>query len=807
MRGNIDINKLDTWKLQIGLLPVPLFYNKPNVQQYVLLNGNLGNFCLDLDGNTEDTNLRNYAWSSDVGHYINVIRDNVEVYRWDKKVSSIERYSRKSVESNLDKFYEYLQANQPRRDISVISFAINIFRKLRGVINGNLDGRKALKAFLYLLACVSDNTSKEKLTISKWGIDDADKDIVSSIRGGDWDTLMEELKRGFLYYDLMPDVSLILRHASGQLFQEAHYIASIENPSQTSFEGFIVKKVSIIKKTQSIGVHYTPPALARTVVEEALSAIGRLPGNLTIFDPACGSGEFLKEILRQLSLRKYHGKLKLLGWDNSQSAVDISRFVLAYEKLSFNGSKNISIEINLQDALVKDVIWPKNVDIVLMNPPFQSWEDMTDEYKNIVKENLGDLLEKRPDLSSAFILKASQSLRNEGVLATILPASILDAYSYVKFREYFASIMKPHLIGKLGSQSIFSNATIDAAIYIGKCSNKVLSPISLWSDHRLESISAALRALRRSRYLNIDIRNEVIDGHGYSIYHNSSIGEPSKIWAVRSYRAYTIFSLLKDFTKVGDSFNIRQGVRTGCNPAFIINETDFRNLPLKEQSFFRPAVTNESIREGYLQKLAYVFYPYGKDIPQIDTEEDLKKHLKIYYRDFLGKNRDELINRARKSEKNWWKLSEHRAWQVEVKPKLISTSFGKTGSFAWDNSGDFIVVQGHYWEPKANYVNKFNKEIGLAYLAVLNSSLINILLSSVSKHLGGGQWDLSRKYIKNMPIPDLFSKNIDIMVLKKLTNTGNLISQKKEYDKVALNDIILDLYKLPKDYIGFYEEI
>jgi len=36
---------------------------------------------------------------------------------------------------------------------------------------------------------------------------------------------------------------------------------------------------------------------------------------LKIFDPACGSSEFLIEALKQLKENKYNGEIKVIGWD------------------------------------------------------------------------------------------------------------------------------------------------------------------------------------------------------------------------------------------------------------------------------------------------------------------------------------------------------------------------------------------------------------------------------------------------------------------------------------------------------------
>ena len=360
--------------------------------------------------------------------------------------------------------------------------------------------------------------------------------------------------------------------------------------------------------------------------------------------------------------------------------------------------------------------------------------------------------------------------------------------------------MSPLLIGKLGSQSLFANAFVDAAIYVGQVSKKSdISAIALWADHRQESASAALRALRQHRIAK-NREYTPIEEEGYSIYPNPLIGKSVESWAARSYKSYKLFSDIRTFSCVKDFFEVQQGARTGFNPAFILSKATVNGFPSREQVFFRPAIINGSIKDGHLNDSAYVFYPYGETIPKIETEQDLKRYLKVYYKEHLEPHREKLKRRARKGESNWWKLSEHRAWQREQFPKLVSTYFGKAGSFAWDNTGQFVVVQGHRWKPKTTKLEKgFNKEVGVAYLAILCSPLINHLLSYVSNHLGGGQWNLSQKYIQNMALPDLFSESIDTKVFGNLVQIGNSINRGKGYNEDALYQLTFYLYGLPEN--------
>ncbi|MGB0562661.1 MAG: HsdM family class I SAM-dependent methyltransferase [Spirulinaceae cyanobacterium] len=800
MSRSLEINSLESWKLELGLLPVPLFALQNQEDKVILLNGKVGNFCLDLSTESNDEDPRNLAWSSDVGHYVKLLDDIVEVYKWDSKPSSLERYTKKSVENNLERFYTYIQKDQPSRDLSIISFAIKTFRTLRSVLGRDFDGQQSLKAFLCLLACVADDVSRNELDSEKWGLASDNQSSIASVNDSDWKSLVDSLKAGTSFYGLSPNIPLLLRHASGTLFQEAHYEAYTFNQSQLllPLPGLLPDPVTVKKETNFVGIHYTPPSIARTLVEEALNAVGKLPPTLTVFDPACGSGVFLKEILRQLSLKNYQGRVKIEGWDISPAAIDMARFILWYEKDKFSNQFSIDVEVYHRDSLSQTYEWSNDIDIILMNPPFLSWNNMDKPQRNLVKEFLAELKQKSPDLSSVFLWRAIQSLSPKGVIACILPASILNTQSHSKLREAISTQVDLCLVGKLGNHLLFSNAQIDTAIFVAKRPKNTGLPLSLWADHRLESSSSVLRALRRYNSYGRDLFH-VVNEKGFSIYKNPSLAKNTLNWSPRSYESFELLNRLKYFPKVEDIFEIREGVSTGFNSVFILKKKDFEDLPKKEKSFFRPAIITESINEGQLSDLVYVFYPYGEKLPRISSENELQKRVNKYCSEYLIPNKKKLMNRRGKTDGNWWTLSWHRAWQVEKQQRLFSTHFGKAGSFAWDNSGDYAVINGFFWSPRKGKVLPQN--VGLAYLAILSCSFINNLLSSISNHVGGGQWDLSKRYIRNMPIPNLMAANIDLNTLDSLCQIGSLIHLGQDFDSKALNQLVLNLYQLPENTI------
>ena len=102
----------------------------------------------------------------------------------------------------------------------------------------------------------------------------------------------------------------------------------------------------------ALGEFFTPPPLARKMVEESYS-LGQY-----VLDPACGSGTFLVEILNFIESenisaeKKIDAVSKIYGFDVNPIAVLVSRsnLLLLTDKL-FKNPRNISINIYLTDSL------------------------------------------------------------------------------------------------------------------------------------------------------------------------------------------------------------------------------------------------------------------------------------------------------------------------------------------------------------------------------------------------------------------------------------------------------------------------
>jgi tRNA1(Val) A37 N6-methylase TrmN6 len=728
------------------------------------------------------------AWSSDVGHYLTIDKDRVIVNRWDRRGAE-EYFSLKSVLGRLHDFHRFLENDSPGRAQSIVAHVLQVFRQIRSIVLDDQNGARSLKVFIALLASAATEEIRSIQNSELNGFSEEIIAVSSELTPSVWASLQRDLSGLGRYEVRRPDVALVLRHASGAIFQEAHRAVGL---ADSLWLPGLERPASLISKSkpEETGVFFTPPALARTLTEEAILALDTsTKDNIIIFDPACGSGELLKECLRLLKQKEFTGKVSIIGWDKSSVSIDMAHFLLAWEKRSWRQDRvNITL---LQTDSITATEWPKSVDLVIMNPPFLSRELMTQEQKDATQTILGGAHVNRPNLAMAFALRSLESMKQGGVLAMIAPNSLLEASSGKSIREELAANLKPRLLARLGNQNIFADALVDAGIYIGKRIESASSKTAVvWSDSQPASLSQALRGLRRWR----GSEAEPLLGEGFSIYLREGLANSGAPWIARDYRAWQFYEAISATRKTVPAkklFDIKQGVRMGSD-LFIVTQDYYLKLPKNEQPFFRPAVMNPSIVDGVLLDKHYIFYPSTTGLPQISNEHNLEECVPTYYRDSLKPNEQALRSRRSLHKgASWWELSEHRNWLEEKEPRLVSKYFGSERAFAFDRSGDFVIVVGNGWLLQRSALGETNlteSEVYLGMLAFLNSSYFQFLALYASVQLSGGQFDLSNRYIGNLPVPqpERMKEGFSLLI-----EAGQRIVDRDSSIWNELNDIIL----------------
>ena len=789
------------WADRFGLAPAPLF-EEDEMEiaglHKVLLDGGYGSFALSIckEQIWKNELPSSWSWSCNLPHHVTITDQEVAIVRWDKE--SPEQFSRSSIEKQLDAFYDYLSSDRINSNKTIVNYMIWVFRRIRSLVfNAGISDNLSIDAFLSFLDITIERSNDPSLEGAHNSIIlEKDKDILESLDKYGVEELFQDItKRHSKNTPIKCIPILAVRHAGSAIFQEAH-LELFRAPAKDLFGS--VGPVVTGNLPQG-GANFTPAALARSITEQAINTLltNSTRDNLIVLDPACGSGIFLHEVLRTLRRTTFHGHLTLIGRDISAPAVSMTRFVLKNAVKDWMPPGGCKLDLEQRDSL--EETFPP-ADLILMNPPFISWSVLTKGQREQMLEVLGHRLRGRADYSMAFVTRAIESLRPNGVLGTLFPGSLLNLLSANKWREDILEKMDLRFIGSIGDYGLFSHAQVQvAAAIFSRPITGLEQPKNikvLISGNNAEATGNALRALRYAqpieKNLNRDDQWQVFDMNAAKF----RAGQTWRLMSDRMERAINEMLVSGRAVRVKDIFTIHQGILTGLNAVFLLRENELQELPKKERKWFRPALMNEDISTGRVSQTHFLFYPYNREGLAISSEKELIQHLPTYFDRYLFPNKKRLEQRAnivRGNRRDWRGLSEKRTWTFDSSPHLISKYFGGPGSFTVNFNQKYNVVQGYAWFPNSDFVDQLEGfgrndiDVSLefylsAYSSIFNSNTFCKFLSVYSSHVAGGQFNFSPRFVLEIPIPN-------VLQLSRNESDGSVISQ---LANLALSERISD---------------
>jgi len=807
-----------SWAGLLGLVYVPMFGSRkpkgPQGDHAILQDGAKASFGFSSSSD-RDLIDRNaplcWSWSSHVRHALIADKHQGIMYlrRWDAP-TLIRRFDVPRQEQGAIDFLEVLQNVEPLQVPDVVQHVLHAFRLIREipscsnpvwairVLNGLLLAADDVRAGRVDRAEIERASTIGKalraLTLrarSLAEVNELPRDIRDQDIGVLGQYFLQPDRRTGL--ELLP--SLLFRHASSKLYQEAHL--EIERNPQLSFVG--MGSTAKPKGTLRRDIRFTPANLARALVQQAIAALGTLPDRLVAADPACGSGIFLQELLRELALRQYKGCAKIIGYDISDVSACMSRFCLKHAAADLAGVKMKAIVKVEEDNSLRQT-W-ELADIVVTNPPFIPFSALDAGQREDVQTILGDAATGRVDIAMAFVSKAVQSLKPGGVLACVLPGAILYGESGLAWRERLQQEGEVLMLGRFEGFRYFPTSLVETSFL-------VLRRRPEGEKHRPSvqvvvasegSEDAALRALRLP---GDDPRREA---KGVEVFEVTAAETSPDSWRPLRRSVYECRRdlMVRRLPLIRSLFAIRQGVRIGHKKTFLLGCDAYKALG-KDKKYFRPAAGGGTVLNGQLVRSEFIFFPYGPEGLLLRTEAELQEYVPHYYKHWLAPKRKEL--EARPGTACWWGLTRPRTWQFARSPHIISAYFGGSGSFAFDPVGEYVVVNGFAWDwqkPLPERPQFGGTRLPWAYLALLNSTVFERILSWFSVPLQGGQMRLEPRFLSKIPIPDFSGEGTAPDLLQDLANLGKSVHRGQlENVRSRLDAAAAAAYGVPLDLVN-----
>lgn len=523
--------------------------------------------------------------------------------------------------------------------------------------------------------------------------------------------------------------------------------------------------------------------------------------DLTICDPACGSGAFLNQALEFLiTEHRYIDELqaKLLGasivlsdiensiLERNIYGVDLNDESVEIAKLSLwlrtaqKGRKLNSLNNNIKcgNSLIDDPAvagekafsWEKEFpevfakggfDVVIGNPPYvqlQSMGNMSEYLKNCGYKTY----EKSADLYCLFSERGYTIIKSGGMLSFIMPNKWMLVNYGKPLREYLSKTGLKQVLN-FGDIQFFQEATTYSSIFVTEKSSpsKLLKVLSL----------------NKKSY-----QGDFITEVNNSIYDYSFSKLTEKEWIIKPIEDSKTLDLMeKNGIPLKElKLSIYRGILTGFNDAFYINETKRNEINTEDPK--SNEIIRKMVRGRDIDFYSYVGYKYlistfpslNLDIEQYPS---VKKHLLSFGYDRLKQTGDK--GSRKKTSGKWFEIQDSISYHNEfLKPKIMYPNMTSIFPFMYDESGVLC-------NQKCFILTSKDESISLlALLAVLNSSLTKLWIWYNCPELQGGTREISKVYFERFPVPKIFFKNmkpLEQLSKKAIENTNSFLSVKDKF--------------------------
>lgn len=577
-----------------------------------------------------------------------------------------------------------------------------------------------------------------------------------------FDTVAEDTIRALLasFYDnryapYQYDFAVISKHALSRIYE--HYV-SLLRLDESSQLGLLPQLASEYAADRSKGAVYTPQFIARFFARFLREHTTPFQfKRLTVMDPACGSGIFLRTLLEfqcdptdglqpDLIAEAFQ---RTTGIDQDQNAVAATELSLSLLHLVLMGSLPQQLQILAQDFLSPFANRPAGAatqyDAVLANPPFVPIGVQDTERRARVAEIVGAHGHGRLDVYLAFLKRSIDSLKPAGFGLFVLPHSFLMGKSARGLRRLIAETCWVRCLADLSAIRVFGDTNVYVVLLIfQKRATELPAPTATIIKCQ-DDVGHALQDA---------IEGKRIEGRYYSIYDASQevFAEP-EAWVILPPTEAAMRQRMNALPRLKEFVDIKQGMVTGADSIFI---ADGKEAPKDDAgSLFIPLLTDREMQAFSVPRRTAkrVFFPFWEGT-KLD-EKILKKDFPVTWK-YLSSHKKVL--EARKSlkayKKEWWEPMWPREPNSLQRPKLVTPHLVIMPRFALDEKGRYAVSHSPFLVARAK-----TDDLGILkmLLAVLNSRACFWHIQRSSHVYSHGYAMLENKTLEATPVPDFSS--------------------------------------------------
>jgi type I restriction-modification system DNA methylase subunit len=568
-----------------------------------------------------------------------------------------------------------------------------------------------------------------------------------------------------------------------------------------------------------LGQYYTPPPIIELITEMCIKS-----PNDKVLDPACGSGGFLVKAyhkLKDLKKRKNpfadDDKLReeilnqLYGIDINPFPAQLSSINLAVRNLKVT-SRNINLVVS-DFFKVKPLtgIIPKEVDVVVTNPPYTRQEEM--EYKDKIREEAltysdGTKIDigAQAGIYAYFFTHSAKFLKNAGKMGYITSSTWLDVSFGEELKQFFLDHFKIVAIMEHDA-GVFERAIVDTCIIIlEKCEGDNVR------DRRANNVVKFTRVKKPMDISRIiQVTESMTKAHENENLRIIPIkqGElkASDKWG-RYLRAPLIYAKIREhpaLTELSQLCTIRRGLTTGADEFFYLDKGKIRLWGVEKQ-YLKPAITQPQqlkplmIRDTEIDEYVLMVHEDKSNLRETGSKnvlEYIRQGEKTETSIQKGKDKGKVVTGYQslstiKPRKNWYDLGKRKPSPI-LFPKL------KRGRifFTWNRANAYV-------DDSIYEITPLDEGHTIEILAVLNSSITELIIESMGRTAGRGLLATMVYELRNLPVLDIRKLNDKTkMELKRrfleLCKSFDADEKSKTMAKERLDDGIFKVLGLSKN--------
>ncbi len=521
--------------------------------------------------------------------------------------------------------------------------------------------------------------------------------------------------------------------------------------------------------------------------------------DISICDPACGSGAFLNQALDFLMQEhKYIDELEsqllghtfefpgvenhileknIYGVDINEESVEIAKLSL-WLRTAQRGRKLTTLNKNIKcgNSLIDDpevagekafnwqqefpqVFEKGGFDVVIGNPPYVR-QELIKPYKDYFSKQF-ETFQSSADLYVYFIeMSVNKLISKSGIYSIIVANKWMKANYGSPLRKWLKTKNITEIID-FGDLPVFEDATAYPCILTvkGGLDKSTVKGV------KVENLSFSSLDIY-VQFNSVEINPDLLEDSGWSL--------SDEVKAKLIQKLKTKGVPLKDFIK-GKMYI---GLKTGLNEAFIIDNSKFQFFITKNPNYteiIKPyAVGRDIAKYGKTKVDKYLIcipskwtQKHGEFINEEQAWQwfssnysDLSNHLLLY--------KQQAIKRSDKGE-YWWELRSCDYYNEFEKPKIIYPEIASEGRFTLDYDNLYCDMTAFIIGSDSSFL-----------LSILNSKLFGFLFQNTSSEIRGGYLRWKRQYMYPLPIPKIQNESDFSIIVEKIresvSNYQKLIS-------------------------------